>query len=75
MWKDFVEAFGFRFEKKEKFAKASIFVSELQTWIEWQAKAAEYRVLRAAILFGFLGIGLGIVIGSWLAVVTKIAAH
>ncbi len=38
-------------------------------------KAAEHRVHRTAILFGFIGLGFGIVVGAWLVVVAQIAAR
>lgn len=63
MWNDFIEAFGFRFEKKEKFPKFYMFVSEMKTWVEWQEKAAEQKLhLTASAVFvlgGFTGLFIG----------------
>jgi hypothetical protein len=62
MWNDFVEAFGDRFEKKEMFAKTSLFVSELKTWVEWHDCAAQQSVQRTAIACSVLGAFAGWVI-------------
>ena len=38
-------------------------------------KAAQQSVYRTAILFGFIGLGFGIVVGAWITVVTQIATR
>ncbi len=38
-------------------------------------KAAQHHVHRTAIMFGTIGLGLGIVVGAWLVVVAQIAAR
>lgn len=59
MWNDFVEAFGDRFEKKEMFAKTSLFVSELKTWVEWHDKAAQQKMHLTASGVGTLCLFVG----------------
>ena len=61
MWNDFVEVFGDRFEKKERFAKTFLFVSDLKTWVVWHDNAAK----RHMHLMGGLCFAAGIVVG-WL---------
>lgn len=63
MWNDFVEGWGFRFEKKEKFPKFFMFVSEMKTWIEWHEKAAEQRLHLTAIAACGIGVIIGLGIG------------
>jgi len=45
------------------------------TALRYAIQAAEHRVHRTAILFGFIGLGFGIVVGAWLVVVAQIAAR
>ena len=68
MWNDFVEAFGDRFEKKEMFAKTSLFVSELKTWVVWHDNAAQHRLHLTAFGVGMLAFLAGFVV-CWLAFV------
>jgi hypothetical protein len=59
MWKEFVEAFGWRFNGVEGYQSAQMWVEEMKTWVLYQQKEAQQNVQRTALAAGLIGCVLG----------------